>query len=1451
MSIKPPSKIIKFDKLTGKLERATLLLKTRTGEFIDRLNYSNLNISFVGKGVDEISFDVHKSLNGKECKSWDKIIDLCIIDYVGYGLFEASVSLKDEREAIKTVTAKSLEIELGQRTLRDFHVNDEDAFTYPRKVDLDNKGNFIPTVLYDKNDVEHSLINRVLKEKCPHWKVGYVSPLFNVNGRVYPCDILQRTFTVSGKSVYDFFDSDVSSECGCIFTYDTYNRLVNCYNLESCVYKKSTMEVIEGAYRDLDTGLYVNKDGTQLSSQSNYAYCDGIGEDTTILISKNKLSKTLMLDSDKDSIKNCFYVGGGDDVMTNMFAVANVTGDNYIIIFDKFQYDDMPETMRQKITNYQTLLESSSESFYAEGGVYVYDSTCTYDVNTDTCRDANNKILPTAIYQNSKVYVLDQCAYYKNGAGYDADGNKLTDYIYKDTAGLYFQYLQLQDRYNYLNNTKLPNVSLEETSASKEMSELKTYFNTEYVLIRNSCSATSFAHVTGNIEDIIGTVVDARYNYEILSGDDYPKTCTAVNTTTTSGTWTGYVKITNEIDTTESSISKITVKIKRTSSTTEEINYCKQKMNLAIAKMSIADMEFPDGEITAAMEQELLDIFSQYNLTRLKSYYSAFDSCLVTLEDLYKQLDSNDTTVSQSYTKTKELYSLRKSTCKQVLDKIQKMVNDVKGQLTRVQNEIDEFRSNLNMQNYFDDEELWNQFQAYIREDEYSNQNYVSDGLSDSELLEKAKELKDVATKELSQACVIQYKVSGDINNIFSQKELFVLYDKFALFNYVRCKLDNHIYKLRLISISFSDNSPEVLNVTFSEMIEDVTDYISDTKKILESAQSMSTSYSSTQKQSKQGASALSTFNQLKNDGLNSAEYIIKNSNAEVIQDNNGLLFRMMTDSGIYANYQTRITPNGMYLTSNNWQSYGMAVGTVILSGETYFGVIADALVGDMIVGESLNINNKNGSVSITGDGINIKNGVIQSANYKANSSGSLLNLSDGTFDYAGGKLTYSNSTLKVEGDIVAKNLTATESGKIANFNISSNALYTDEATFSNTTGLYFGSSGLRLGSNFKVTSGGVITATSGKIANFNFNTNSLYTDDAEYGKTGLYFGSSGLSLGSNFKVTASGNVTANGSLTANGTLSIANGNLTYNSTNGLKVKGNIEATSGTFSGNITSSATITGGILQSTNYSSTEGMKINLNEGTLNSANLQISKTGIITCTGIKCNYAVRVVEEESGSWAQFAIKKGNLEYSIYSSESTIIKKTYIENATYVTLESTDECHLAFGTTNITNLYANNTTSERMYCVRLDSVGNIYAGGFLASRGAMEGETYTDTSAIGIRTTAGAIVKTSGSAKRFKHDVTTELSNELNPHKLYDINLYQYKYNDGYLSKQDIRYGKDVIGFIAEDVYEKYSIAADYSYDDNGNIIINDWNYRFMIPAMLKLIQEQNDRLRKLEENE
>ena len=48
------------------------------------------------------------------------------------------------------------------------------------------------------------------------------------------------------------------------------------------------------------------------------------------------------------------------------------------------------------------------------------------------------------------------------------------------------------------------------------------------------------------------------------------------------------------------------------------------------------------------------------------------------------------------------------------------------------------------------------EFCKYRREDTYKNDNYISDGLSSAECLKKAKELIEVAGKELGKACPLR-----------------------------------------------------------------------------------------------------------------------------------------------------------------------------------------------------------------------------------------------------------------------------------------------------------------------------------------------------------------------------------------------------------------------------------------------------------------------------------------------------------------------------------------------------------------------------------------------------------------------------------------------------------------------------------------------------------------------
>ena len=101
-----------------------------------------------------------------------------------------------------------------------------------------------------------------------------------------------------------------------------------------------------------------------------------------------------------------------------------------------------------------------------------------------------------------------------------------------------------------------------------------------------------------------------------------------------------------------------------------------------------------------------------------------------------------------------------------------------------------------------------------------------------------------------------------------------------------------------------------------------------------------------------------------------------------------------------------------------------------------------------------------------------------------------------------------------------------------------------------------------------------------------------------------------------------------------------------------------------------------------------------------------------------------------------------------------------------------------------------------------------------------------------------------SGSSRAFKHDIKPVENSELNPEKLYGIEVVQFKYNDDYLDENDQRYGIDCIGFIAEQVNEVYPIAADCETGSPRN-----WEMRYLIPPMLALIQQQKKEIEQLKE--
>ena len=307
---------------------------------------------------------------------------------------------------------------------------------------------------------------------------------------------------------------------------------------------------------------------------------------------------------------------------------------------------------------------------------------------------------------------------------------------------------------------------------------------------------------------------------------------------------------------------------------------------------------------------------------------------------------------------------------------------------------------------------MWVEFCSFRRDDTYQNDNFISDGLSDTELIAQAKEFIKNAEREIVKSATLQHTISCNLNNFLLVKEQDVeespvpivtldgihiithdqlylvkgnatfspLLVNFEVGNWVHIEIDGVVYKLRLTSYKIDYANLDKLDVEFSDVTYGL-DYMSDTQSILAQAQSMATSYSMVQHQANKGNNANKQIMDMVENGLNLTNKRIVNAadNQNMVVDESGLLMREKNEFGDdYSAEQTKIINHGFYYTNDGWKTVKTGLGKYIYYDPetgTYkedYGIIAHKIVGNIILGNELGIYNTSGSVKIDQNGMTI-----------------------------------------------------------------------------------------------------------------------------------------------------------------------------------------------------------------------------------------------------------------------------------------------------------------------------------------------------------------------------------------------------------------------------------------------------------------------------------------------
>lgn len=902
---------------SGNVEDISFVLAKKNGDKLGNIvNVDNIVAKHSMKEASDITFAAHKKMNDNIIKCWNDIKDFKLVWIPEWDMwYEITVEVNEEDENIKNISGKTLgEAELSQIMLYGIEINTE--------TDIAREDYKIPTTFYNPDHPEASLMDRLLTDKAPHYKVKHIDKsLMN----------LQRTFTFDDTSIYDALQ-EVSEELDCLFIFGCGSdengkpeRTISVYDLEA--------NCVDCGHRD----TFVHK--CPKCGSTNIIL--GYGEYTNVFISRDNLADEITYSVDTDSVKNCMKLEAGDDLMTAAIRSCNPNGTDYIYYFPDETREEMSPELQEKLKSYDALYEK-------------YQSDYNFTINDSFVTNYN------ALVNKYKTYEEDlKDTEIKNPiVGYP----KLMR-IYFDTI----------DMVQLLRNKLMPPVDKPDNNAKSQG---------EYLManLPSSASTTSLKNLSVSTADNIMVMLAQSIVKGVFK-------VTVTNTTLSNNVWKGKFNLENYTDKDD----KFTSQFVSISINENYESYVKQRIDSILAR---SDENYYD--IVGLFKQDMTVFKSQlkkYCLNTLQIFQKCCQSCI---DMMVQQGVSSNSTSSIYGINTKVLYENVYVPYYNKMNAIQDEIKVREDELYTVEGKynnqnqlvqdgiqieieriITEVQDALNFKNYIG-VDLYKEFSSFIRMDKYSNDNYISDGLNNTDLMKNAIEFITVATKELFKSATLQHSITGTIKNFLRMKEFEPVTNNFKNGNWICVGIDDKVYQLRIIEYEIDFSDTQNISVTFSDIIK-LPDGMSYYERLEEAASKMATSYNGVVRQSIINTDFKNKMNEMITKGLSMTNTkIVSNAdNQDITWDEHGLLCREYDDIlSDYTDSQLKIINHGIYITDDNWKTARAGIGNFIYydpKDKTYkesYGVIADTLVSNLILTSEVGIYNEEKSIEMAKDGI-------------------------------------------------------------------------------------------------------------------------------------------------------------------------------------------------------------------------------------------------------------------------------------------------------------------------------------------------------------------------------------------------------------------------------------------------------------------------------------------------
>lgn len=902
---------------SGNVEDINFVLAKKNGEKLGNItNIIDITAKHSMKEASEFTFTAYKQMDDNIIKFWNDIKDFKLVWIPEWDMwYEIHVEVNEKDENVKKVSGISLgEAELSQIMLYGIEINTD--------TDIASEDYKIPTTFYNPDHPEASLMDRLLTDKAPHYKVKHIDKsLMN----------LQRTFTFDDTSIYDAFQ-EIAEELDCLFIFGCGSdengkpeRTISVYDLEA--------NCVDCGNRD----TFVHK--CPKCGSTNIIL--GYGEYTNVFISRDNLADEITYSVDTDSVKNCMKLEAGDDLMTAAIRSCNPNGTDYIYYFPDETREEMSPELQEKLKSYDALYEK-------------YQSDYNFTINDSFVTNYNSLVNKYKTYEEN----LKDTEIRNPIVGYP----KLMR-IYFDTI----------DMVQLLRNKLMPPVDKPDNNAKSQG---------EYLIanLPSSASTTSLKNLSVSTADNIMVMLAQSIVKGVFK-------VTVTNTTLSNNVWKGKFNLENYTDKDD----KFTSQFVSISINENYESYVKQRIDSILAR---SDENYYD--IVGLFKQDMTVFKSQlkkYCLNTLQIFQKCCQSCI---DMMVQQGVSSNSTSSIYGINTKVLYENVYVPYYNKMNAIQDEIKVREDELYTVEGKynnqnqlvqdgiqieieriITEVQDALNFKNYIGID-LYKEFSSFIRMDKFSNDNYISDGLNNTDLMKNAIEFITVATKELFKSATLQHSITGTIKNFLRMKEFEPVTNNFKNGNWICVGIDDKVYQLRIIEYEIDFSDTQNISVTFSDIIK-LPDGMSYYERLEEAASKMATSYNGVVRQSTINTDFKNKMNEMIAKGLSMTNTkIVSNAdNQDITWDEHGLLCREYDDIiSDYTDSQLKIINHGIYITDDNWKTARAGIGNFIYydpKDKTYkesYGVIADTLVSNLILTSEVGIYNEEKSIEMAKDGI-------------------------------------------------------------------------------------------------------------------------------------------------------------------------------------------------------------------------------------------------------------------------------------------------------------------------------------------------------------------------------------------------------------------------------------------------------------------------------------------------